>query len=91
MPICPTCGIAYLDGESHVCPSRVSVGFVIVMLVVGVVLGAFIGGEGQSLGCLAVGAPCGEGALFSGVPIGAIVGGAVGMKYAFSRKKPRSN
>jgi hypothetical protein len=73
MPVCPRCGTAYLDGESHVCPPlKHSRGFDVV---VGAIGGACLGfGFGWVIGIMT------RNALgYVGVPLGAAVGVVLGL------------
>jgi hypothetical protein len=79
MPVCPECGIAYLDGESHVCPPlKHSRGFDVV---VGAIGGACLGFMFWWATAIMLNNPIG----FVGVPLGA----AVGVVLALMKKPDR--
>ena len=82
MPVCPRCGVAYLDTETHACARRTSLLLVFAMGAIGLIVGGAVGGQGLATYCVAVGTPCGEGALMTGVPFGALGGAALAMYAA---------
>jgi hypothetical protein len=92
MPTCGTCGIAYLEGESHVCVPKSSA-----VRVLGMGLAGFVGGGLAGfyvltiLFCLVlrVGNQCGLLGVFIGLPAGAVSGALMGVRAANRRDRDR--
>jgi hypothetical protein len=78
MPICPTCGIAFLEGESHHCARQPAPLLASAAVVGGAVMGAGFGYLGVvAVACLLMDAGnlCGFAGFIFGLPIGGLVGG----------------
>ena len=77
MPICPSCRIAYLEGEGHKCARR---GTSVVGAVVGALIGAAIGSLLATVGYGTITGSNLSGlvGLFVGAPLGGLVGAVVG-------------
>lgn len=84
MPVCPSCDMAYLDGERHSCTPRTRPLRLILAIGGGAIAGAVCGWFSFiAVACNAYpDAQCGLIGPFVGAPVGAIVGGAIGVVIA---------
>jgi hypothetical protein len=82
MPICESCGVAYLDGEEHRCEPKAHPLGVLGVAIGGLVIGGVLGAMTLTVVfCLGFGAnQCGVGGIFTGLPLGALVGAIVGVR-----------